>query len=78
MRLNVFVDGARVAELESLDGFEHVLRYEPEATLEQFVSLTMPVRSGPIRWPALHPFFHISLPEGFLLALLKERFNGSA
>jgi serine/threonine-protein kinase HipA len=73
VRLNVFVDGVRVAVLQSLDGFEHELRYEPEASPEQFISLTMPVKNGPIRWPALHPFFHISLPEGFLLALLKER-----
>ncbi|MFZ4625797.1 MAG: HipA domain-containing protein [Rhodoferax sp.] len=24
-------------------------------------------------WPALHPFFQVSLPEGFLLAMLKEQ-----
>lgn len=73
MRLNVFVEGVRVAVLESLDGFDHVVRYESNASPEHFISLTMPVGSTPIRWPALHPFFQINLPEGFLLAIIKEQ-----
>ncbi len=73
MSLNVFVRGKPVAVLDSPDGFAHVLSYRPEATPEDFVSLLMPVRTESWRWPTLHPFFQISLPEGFLLAVLKEQ-----
>lgn len=73
MRLNVFVHGRRVAQLETRDGFEHVLTYLPGTAPHEFVSLTMPVSGGPWRWPALHPFFQVSLPEGFLLSVLKEQ-----
>jgi len=73
MNLNVFVGERRVATLTSPDGFEHVLAYLPETPEADFVSLTMPVAQGAWRWPALHPFFQVSLPEGFLLSVLKER-----
>lgn len=73
MKLNVFVHDRRVAQLESDDGFQHVLRYLPDAQTTDFVSLTMPVREAPWTWPALHPFFQVSLPEGFLLSVLKEQ-----
>jgi len=73
MNLNVFVGERRVATLTSPDGFEHVLVYLPEATEADFVSLAMPVAQGAWRWPTLHPFFQVSLPEGFLLSVLKER-----
>jgi len=73
MKLNVFVHGRPVAVLESDDGFEHHLTYLPGTPPEDFVSLTMPVRSASWSWPALHPFFQVSLPEGFLLSVLKEQ-----
>ncbi|HWL28208.1 MAG TPA: type II toxin-antitoxin system HipA family toxin [Burkholderiaceae bacterium] len=73
MKLNVFVQGAKVAELDSPDGFVHRLLYLPGVDPAHFVSLTMPVRDDPWNWPTLHPFFHVSLPEGFLLTLLKEQ-----
>jgi serine/threonine-protein kinase HipA len=73
LALNVFVDGHRVAELATADGFEHVLSYVADADPAHFVSLTMPVRGEPWRWPAVHPFFQVSLPEGFLLSVLKEQ-----
>lgn len=77
MSLNVFVHGQRVARLETPDGFRHVLTYLPGVANEQFVSLTMPVAghsaSTAYEWPALHPFFQVSLPEGFLLSVLKEQ-----
>lgn len=73
MKLNVFVHDRHVAQLQSPDGFEHVLSYLPQAQATDFISLTMPVREQPWTWPALHPFFQVSLPEGFLLSVLKEQ-----
>lgn len=73
MQLNVFVNDQAVAVLESPDGFEHHLTYLPSAGTEQFVSLTMPMQGPSWSWPTLHPFFQVSLPEGFLLAMLKEQ-----
>ena len=73
MKLNVFVHGNAVAILESTDGFEHALTYLPSATPLEFISLAMPVQTTSWIWPALHPFFQVSLPEGFLLSVLKEQ-----
>jgi len=73
MNLNVFVQGRRVATLSSPDGFEHHLTYLPDVTPDDFVSLQMPVRAQSWSWPALHPFFQVNLPEGFLLSVLKEQ-----
>ncbi|MDZ4237055.1 MAG: type II toxin-antitoxin system HipA family toxin [Hydrogenophaga sp.] len=75
MSLHVFVQGHRVARLETPDGFRHVLTYLPGVAKEHLVSLTMPVQGGNevYEWPALHPFFQVSLPEGFLLSVLKEQ-----
>jgi serine/threonine-protein kinase HipA len=74
MKLNVFVHGMPVAVLESKDGFEHHLTYLPQVPDDQhFVSLQMPVQTPSWSWPALHPFFQVSLPEGFLLSVLKEQ-----
>src|SRR6185436_19979306 len=73
MKLNVFVNKKRVAVLDSPDGFAHFLAYLPESTEDEFVSLQMPVQTRSWAWPTLHPFFQVSLPEGFLLAVLKEQ-----
>jgi serine/threonine-protein kinase HipA len=41
-----------------------------------FVSLAMPVRHEPWKWPRdLHPFFRQNLPEGFLLGIIREDFG---
>lgn len=76
--LQVFVNGQRAAVLETADGFEHRLRYEASTPPELFVSLSMPVRDeggapATWAWPQLHPFFEVSLPEGYLLSVLKEQ-----
>lgn len=71
--LGVFVSGRRVARLSSDDGFAHHLTYDPHAAAGDFVSLVMPVRAQSWSWPALHPFFQVNLPEGFLLSVLKEQ-----
>lgn len=71
--LNVFVNGRHVAVLQSPAGFEHYLTYLHGTRPEDFVSLLMPVQSQSWEWPNLHPFFQVSLPEGFLLSVLKEQ-----
>ena len=73
MKLNIFVHGEPVAVLDSPDGFEHYLTYLPDVKPTSFVSLTMPVQTASWSWPSLHPFFQVSLPEGFLLSVLKEQ-----
>jgi serine/threonine-protein kinase HipA len=73
MKLNVFVHGKPVATLSSADGLEHSLTYRHDATADDFVSLLMPVQPRSWVWPGgLHPFFQVSLPEGFLLSILKQ------
>lgn len=71
-QLEVRVGGEPVATLSSADGFEYHLTYAPGVTPEHFVSLLMPVRPQSWSWPALPPFFHMNLPEGYLLSVLKE------
>jgi serine/threonine-protein kinase HipA len=71
--LNVFVQGRRVAVLSTRDGFEHHLTYDRDVQPADFVSLLMPVQSPSYSWPTLHPFFQVNLPEGFLLAALKQQ-----
>ena len=71
--LNVFVQGRRVAVLSTRDGFEHHLTYDRDVKPTDFVSLLMPVQSPSYSWPTLHPLFQVNLPEGFLLAALKQQ-----
>ena len=74
MRLDVHVRGKHVAQLYR-ERDEYVLRYGPDAAQADFVSLTMPVREEPWRWPRdLHPFFRQNLPEGYLLSVIREQF----
>lgn len=72
-QLEVRVGARAVATLSSPDGFEHHLTYHPGVPAEAFVSLVMGVRAESWTWPALHPFFQMNLPEGYLLSLLKEQ-----
>jgi serine/threonine-protein kinase HipA len=74
MKLNVFVKGKVVATLSSHNGIEHSLTYRHDVGADDFVSLQMPVQAESWTWPiGLHPFFQVSLPEGFLLSVLKEQ-----
>ncbi len=75
MKLNVQVSGKTVAQLYR-ERDEYVLKYLLGADPADFVSLTMPVRDEPWRWPRdLHPFFRQNLPEGYLLNLIREEFG---
>jgi serine/threonine-protein kinase HipA len=75
MKLDVQVQGKLVAQLYR-ERDEYVLQYLATAEPTDFVSLTMPVRETPWRWPRdLHPFFRQNLPEGYLLNVIREEFG---
>ena len=75
MRLDVQVSGRVVARLYR-ERDEYVLAYLPGTAPSDFVSLAMPVREAPWRWPRdLHPFFRQNLPEGYLLNIIREEFG---
>jgi serine/threonine-protein kinase HipA len=75
MKLDVQVCGKTTAQLYR-ERDEYVLKYLPAANPAEFISLTMPVREEPWRWPRdLHPFFRQNLPEGYLLGIIREEFG---
>lgn len=75
MRLDVQIAGRVVARLYR-ERDEYVLAYLPGTAPSDFVSLAMPVREAPWRWPRdLHPFFRQNLPEGYLLNIIREEFG---
>ena len=75
MILDVHVSARTVAKLYR-ERDEYVLKYLPGATAGDFVSLTLPVREDPWRWPRdLFPFFRQNLPEGYLLGVIREEFG---
>ena len=76
MKLSVYVLGREVAALESVGDFKSVLTYLPGTAPEDFVSLTMPVRTESYVWDdQLPPIFQMNLPEGYLLQVLQEQFG---
>ena len=76
MKLSAYVLGRDVATLESDGDFRSVLTYHSDAAVDDFVSLTMPVRTESYVWDdTLHPVFQMNLPEGYLLQVLQEQFG---
>ena len=76
MKLNVYVLGRDVAVLEQVGDFKSVLSYHAGTAPEDFVSLTMPVRTESYVWDdQLPPTLQMNLPEGYLLQVLQEQFG---
>ena len=76
MKLSVYVLGREVAVLEPVGDFKSVLTYNANTATNDFVSLTMPVRTESYTWnDQLHPIFQMNLPEGYLLQVLQEQFG---
>ena len=76
MKLSVYVLGREVAILESVGDFKSVLTYLPNTAADDFVSLTMPVRTESYIWDdQLLPVLQMNLPEGYLLQVLQEQFG---
>lgn len=76
MKLSVYVLGRDVAVLEPIGDFRSVLSYHAGIAADDFVSLTMPVRTESWRWDdTLPPILQMNLPEGYLLQVLQEQFG---
>ena len=76
MKLAVYVLGREVAILEQAGDFKSVLTYHAHAAPDDFVSLTMPVRTESYVWDdQLPPVLQMNLPEGYLLQVLQEQFG---
>lgn len=76
MQLAVYVLGREVAALEQAGDFKSVLSYRADVAADDFVSLTMPVRSESYVWDdQLPPVLQMNLPEGYLLQVLQEQFG---
>ena len=76
MKLSVYVLGREVSVLESVGDFKSVLTYFPNTAVNDFVSLTMPVRTESYTWDdQLPPVLQMNLPEGYLLQVLQEQFG---
>ncbi|MBX9743315.1 MAG: HipA N-terminal domain-containing protein [Chthoniobacterales bacterium] len=66
MKLGVYISGRLVAILEELGDFKSVLTYQNNVTADDFVSLTMPVRTESWLWnDSLHPIFRMNFPEDY-------------
>ena len=66
MKLSVYVLAREVAVLESAGDFKSELIYLPNTAADDFVSLTMPVRTDPWVWEDQLPaIFQMNLPEGY-------------
>lgn len=52
-----------------------IFNYEPLIALDNFISLTMPVRAKGYVHSQLPPIFEMHLPEGYLLSLIKKQFS---
>lgn len=74
MKLSVYVLGRDVAVLEPAGDFRSVLSYRDDVSADDFVSLTMPVRTESYTWDdVLPPIFQMNLPEGYHLQILQEQ-----
>lgn len=74
MKLDVYVSGRLVGELDQPEMNRFVFTYLPDTPRELQASLLMPVRSESWVHRSLHPVFQVSLPEGTLRQLLHRQY----
>ncbi|MCX6051039.1 MAG: type II toxin-antitoxin system HipA family toxin [Campylobacterales bacterium] len=70
--LLVKVQGDFAGKMVLEDG-EYIFSYQTE-NKENFISLTMPLRTKDYVHTKLHPIFEMHLPEGYLLSIIKKHF----
>ena len=76
MKFAVYVLGREVAILEQAGDFKSVMTYHAHTAPDDFVSLTMPVRTESYVWDdQLPPVLQMNLPEGYLLQVLQAQFG---
>jgi len=76
MKLSAYVLGREAGVLEPVGDFKSVFTYNANTPINDFISLTMPVRTESYVWDdPLHPIFQMNLPEGYLLQVLQEQFG---
>jgi serine/threonine-protein kinase HipA len=76
VKLSLYVLGREVAAFDAVGDFKSVLTYLPDTHPDDFVSLTMPVRTESYAWDdQLPPVLQMNLPEGYLLQVLQEQFG---
>lgn len=76
MKLSVYVRGRDVAVLEQEGDFKSIVTYHANTAPDDFISLTMPVRTESWVWDdTLPPVLQMNLPEGYLLQVLQEQFG---
>lgn len=76
--LDIYVQGKHSGTLgrSAIRPLSYVFGYQPEATPQQAVSLTMPVMPDQYGYQqGVHPIFQMNLPEGELRELLRNRFQ---
>jgi len=71
MELSVWADDEPAGRLSRQEDRRHVFNYTTER-VDAAVSLTMPVRMESWAIPELHPIFQMNLPEGALLAAIRQ------
>lgn len=69
--LSVWADDVLAGRLSRQEGLHYVFNYSSESA-DAAVSLTMPVRMESWVIPELHPIFQMNLPEGALLAAIRQ------
>jgi serine/threonine-protein kinase HipA len=76
VKLSMYVLGREVAVFDAVGDFKSVLTYLPHTAPDDFISLTMPVRTESYVWDdQLPPVLQMNLPEGYLLQVLQEQFG---
>ncbi len=71
--LNIKINGLKSGSI-TLENDEYIYHYTTD-NKDDFISLTMPIRTKDYIHNMLHPIFEMHLPEGYLLSIIKKHFS---